>query len=369
MSPAVSALLTTHNRAHLLPRVLGGLQNQTLDQSAFEIVAIDDGSIDDTLEILAGWTNRLPLRIFHQGASGLATAKNLGIFAADTPLLVFLDDDDVLEPEALNAHLATHLANPEPAAAVLGYTCLHADAATPLMRHVTETGCQLFSYKGIHSGGIYTYAKFWGGRSSCKREFLLEHGVFNPIFRFGHEDIELGWRLRPHGLHVIYEPAASTAMIRAISFEDFCGRSYLQGRSQLKFSQIHGDLEIEIYRDIENCLAMWAADWRKYAAVLRHAACLDEMATSKILGGETLDPEFQMQLDAAYVQAFALSRAKGIADAASLDQVQSPLRRDVYGLPGDFAAVKQRIEASNALRSNAAEPVLPVVFGSRHPRG
>jgi glycosyltransferase involved in cell wall biosynthesis len=236
MSPSISALLTTHNRAHLLPRVLEGLQKQSLPQSQFEIIVIDDGSTDDTLRVLNSYATTLPMRIFHQGASGLATAKNLGIYSASSPVVVFLDDDDVLDADALRVHLATHYANPDPSIAVLGHTRLDVEVArSPLMVHVTEAGGQLFSYKWIEPGKWLGYQEFWGGRSSCKRDFLLKYGVFNPVFRFGYEDIELGWRLRPHGLRVLYQPTASATMIRSISFEDFCRRSILQGRSQFIF--------------------------------------------------------------------------------------------------------------------------------------
>ncbi len=347
MRPGVSALLTTHNRAHFLPRVLDGLKRQTLPQSQFEIVVIDDGSIDDSQNVLASYAGILPLRIFHQGASGLATAKNLGIYAARAPILVFLDDDDVLDPNALGVHLAAHLANPDPSVAVLAHTTLDSTVAkSPLMMHVTETCGQLFSYKWIETGKVLGYREFWGGRSSCKREFLLKHGVFNPIFRFGYEDIELGWRLQPRGLRVIYEPAASATMIRSISFEDFCRRSIRQGRSLYIFNQLHAKPEIEAYCEIENSLALWTAHWRNYAAIRRYAARLDEVAAGQLLSGETLTTEFQKELDAAYALAFALSRAKGVADAAWLDTATPPVRRKGYGLAGDFASVKQKIYAS-----------------------
>jgi len=172
--------LTTHNRAHLLPRVLGGLQKQTLAKAMFEIIAIDDGSVDDTPAVLASYADKLPLRIFRQGASGLAAAKNLGVFAARAPIVVFLDDDDVLDPDALRAHLAAQMQTP-----IWRRRCspipgsIPEVAKSPLMRHVTEVGCQLFSYNWVkRRWKIWDIGEFWGGRSSCKREFLLTHGVF-----------------------------------------------------------------------------------------------------------------------------------------------------------------------------------------------
>src|SRR5262249_51429698 len=156
---------------------------------------------------------------------------------------------------------------------------------------------------------ILGYAEFWGGRSSCKRELLLRHGAFNPAFRFGCEDIECGWRLALQGLRVIYEPAASSTMIRAIGFDDFCSRSYRQGRSQFHFVSLHPHPEIIKYCEIEASLHAWRQNWRSYAAVLRRTRGLDRLANIRLEAGFTLPVTFQARLDEAYRQAFFLSRA------------------------------------------------------------
>jgi hypothetical protein len=94
-------------------------------------------------------------------------------------------------PDAPRAHLAAHRENPDVATAALAHTSLDPETAkSPPMRHVTEVGGQLFSCKWLKRGKPLGYRAFWGGRGSCKRELLLTHGVFNPAFRFGCEDIE-----------------------------------------------------------------------------------------------------------------------------------------------------------------------------------
>ncbi len=318
MTVEISALLTTHNRAHLLPRVLEGLAQQSMDASRFEVVAVDDGSTDATQQVLRGWQNRLNLRVVRQNQAGLAAAKNLGVFMARAPLIVFLDDDDVAEPDLLVQHMGAHLANSDTALAVLGRTTLAPEVAdSPLMRHVTEVGCQLFSYSSMKPGQMLDHTAFWGGRSSCKRSLLVRLGVFHPDFRFGCEDIELGWRLRPHGLRVIYEPRAHTVMIRSLSFEQFCARSYRQGRSQHRFAALHADAAVRSYCEIDAGQEAWAARKLGYAAHLRWTAKLDQLAASRQAAGLPRQALLQDTLDAAYREAFFLSRAKGIADAAA----------------------------------------------------
>ena len=51
----------------------------------------------------------------------------------------------------------------------------------------------LFMYPPLKDGELLDNTYFWGGRSSCKKNFLVEHGNFNPVFKFGCEDIELGY--------------------------------------------------------------------------------------------------------------------------------------------------------------------------------
>ena len=316
MIPEISALLTTHNRAHLLPRVLEGLVRQSLDYARFEVIAIDDGSVDETPQILAAWQNRLPMRVVRQNQAGLATAKNLGLFMARAPLVIFLDDDDVADPDLLVEHLAAHLADSDQAMAVLGRTTLAPEVAMiPVMNHVTKVGCQLFSYDWMKPGQMLDYTGFWGGRSSCKRELLVRHGAFHPDFRFGCEDIELGWRLRAHGLRVVYVPRAHTIMIRALTFDQFCERSYRQGLSQLRFARMHSDPQVRAYCEIDAAEDAWARRRTSYAAHLRWTRKLDRLAVSRQEAGLPQHAVLQQTLDGAYREAFFLSRAKGVAAA------------------------------------------------------
>lgn len=325
-TPEISAILTTHNRASLLPRVLDGLVAQTLAPARFEVIAVDDGSSDETPAVLSAYATRLPLRIAHQPPSGLAAAKNRGIAMCRSAIVVFLDDDDIADPDLLMVHLETHARHPDPNVAVLGRTDLDpAIAGLPLMRHVTGAGGQLFSYAGMQPGQWLSFREFWGGRSSCKRDLLMAWGVFNPVFRFGCEDIELAWRLHAAaGLRVLYEPAARTRMIRAISFDDFCRRAIRQGRSQWAFALLHDTPAVQDYCEIDRSLALWPQVKGDVAAILRWAKGLDQMMINRGASAAPLPVEVQAELDAAYDQAFFLCRVKGVADASSLSAAALP---------------------------------------------
>jgi GT2 family glycosyltransferase len=335
-APEISAILTTHNRAHLLPRVLEGFRAQRLPPDRYELLVIDDGSSDGTAGVLDAYRSKLPMRMVRQNAAGLAAAKNLGAFMSQSPILLFVDDDDVPSPNLLMAHLSGHLQHRERGAVILGHTALAPDIANlPLMRHVTGAGGQLFSQGWMQPGQGLTFREFWGGRSSAKRALLVEFGVFNPIFRFGCEDVELAWRLeRRHGISVIYQPAAVTTMIRGLDFDDFCHRSIRQGRSQWAFASLHPNEDVRTYCEIDQGLAAWSATATDFAAILRHVRGLDLMMQMRGPRAPPLTAQSQVELDAAYREAFFLCRAKGIADAANLPAPARPMEVAAVGRLG-----------------------------------
>jgi len=203
---------------------------------------------------------------------------------------------------------------------VLGYTALDQDISdNPLMHFITEVGCFLFSYPSLKHGDILDYTYFWGGRSSCKRSLLLEFGVFNPVFRFGAEDIELGYRLSKLGLQVVYNKNAVTYTIRKIDFDSFCHRLERQGSSNYVMSQIHREPEIQQWAetiDLDENLAMINGH---YDAIVRSARNLDSIANLKLAFDFDLDDETRYLTYRAYWAAFKACKLKGIMMRKNLD--------------------------------------------------
>jgi glycosyltransferase involved in cell wall biosynthesis len=97
--PSFSVVIPTHNRAKLVERALRSVATQTFTD--FEAVVIDDGSTDETREIL-GSGRSFPFRLVaHECAKGVAAARNRGVAEAAGEFVVFLDDDDELHPNAI----------------------------------------------------------------------------------------------------------------------------------------------------------------------------------------------------------------------------------------------------------------------------
>jgi glycosyltransferase involved in cell wall biosynthesis len=106
--PKVSVVIPVYNGAATVGRAIRSVLAQTCQD--FEIVAVDDGSTDDTPAVLAAFGDRV--RVIHQQNRGLSAARNAGARAARGDYLAFLDDDDEWVPEKLARFVAALDADP-----------------------------------------------------------------------------------------------------------------------------------------------------------------------------------------------------------------------------------------------------------------
>ncbi len=91
----VTLVIPTYNRANLVRETVDAALKQT--RPFADVIVVDDGSKDNTLEILASYGSRIVLiPIANQGVQ---VARNVGIDAAQTPFVALCDSDDLLEPE------------------------------------------------------------------------------------------------------------------------------------------------------------------------------------------------------------------------------------------------------------------------------
>lgn len=110
--PAVSVILPCYNAADTLDETLESLARQTL--SDFEVIAVDDGSTDSTLEKLLTWAARdSRFQALSQSHAGVIAAANAAIAACRTPYIARLDADDRAHPERLAQQAAYLDAHPD----------------------------------------------------------------------------------------------------------------------------------------------------------------------------------------------------------------------------------------------------------------
>jgi GT2 family glycosyltransferase len=113
-SPVVTVLIATYNRAAWLGEAIESVLAQTY--ADYEIVVVDDGSVDGTREVAAAFGARI--RYIHQPNQGKASAQNRGLREARGTYVALLDDDDIWLPDKLAIQLAVLEAEPD-----LGFVC------------------------------------------------------------------------------------------------------------------------------------------------------------------------------------------------------------------------------------------------------
>ncbi len=106
---SITVIIPAYNRSLMLKQAVDSVLNQ--DYPHFELIAVDDGSTDDTPEMLACYGDKIT--VIRQQNLGVSAARNRGIAAAKGELIAFLDSDDLWLPGKLTKQAEFFHANPE----------------------------------------------------------------------------------------------------------------------------------------------------------------------------------------------------------------------------------------------------------------
>lgn len=98
MSVRISAVVCTYNRAGYLRQALQSLVEQTLAPSVYEIIVVDNGSQDNTKQVVSEFSHVPNLRYLPEPIIGVSRARNTGWRNAEGEYIAFLDDDAVASP-------------------------------------------------------------------------------------------------------------------------------------------------------------------------------------------------------------------------------------------------------------------------------
>lgn len=104
MAPFLTVVICTRDRAASLHRTLTSLEiaSHRMTQP-WELVVVDNGSSDNTPQVVAAFADRLPVRCVREERAGLSNARNAGVKAAAGKYLVWTDDDVIVDPDWLAA--------------------------------------------------------------------------------------------------------------------------------------------------------------------------------------------------------------------------------------------------------------------------
>ncbi len=181
MKPRVSIVLPAYNQAHFLPEALDSIFAQTCQD--FELIVVNDGSTDDTAEVVADYQQRHAFTAIEQANQGLPAALNTGFKQAGGDYLTWTSSDNILLPNMLDV-LSTALDQDPAIGLVYADRYLITDEGVNLGRFdLPDYDPDLLLHVNlVHCCFLY--------RSAC----MAQVGLYDPEFIYG-EDWEYWIRI------------------------------------------------------------------------------------------------------------------------------------------------------------------------------
>jgi GT2 family glycosyltransferase len=199
--PKLSIIVPVHNGAATLSACLKALIEAP--GPSREILVSDDASRDNSLEIACSMGVAMTRNDVNCGAGA---ARNAAAAKARAPILVFVDCDVIIAPDALNRITAFFEANPQYSAVFGSY-----DANPPAANLVSQYRNLLHHF--VHQHGRFEAETFWTGLGAIRRSVFEHAKGFRELQHFV-EDIELGVRLSSEGFRIALDPSLTCTHLK-----------------------------------------------------------------------------------------------------------------------------------------------------------
>lgn len=178
--PRVSIQIPVYNSGRFIGKALDSILAQTYQD--YEIIVIDDGSVDDTAEIVSKYSE---VKYLYQEHSGVSVARNKAIQMAEGEFVAFLDADDMWAPEKLEKQVSYLDAHPE---CSMIFTKVE-NFADGEIKEMSQRQEEL----------LKTEIEYCLVSSLMRKELFTKYGLFVEEYGYG-EDTEVLARLRARGI-------------------------------------------------------------------------------------------------------------------------------------------------------------------------
>lgn len=254
-------IIPTFNRSDALLETLDAVARMDYPGDRWEAIVVDDGSTDNTRVVVQQWSARTaaPVRYLRQSNAGPAAARNRGAVEARGKYLVFIDNDIIVNPDFISAHLETLTSSP--GCWVVGrVTHPPQIRSTPFGRYrdsVWEAFHESHDEKCVSETSGITAANL----SLPATDFEMLGGFDADFTIASSEDWDLGTRARLKGIRVLYNP--NIVVLHndwALSLDRFCERQKLYSISDVLLWQKYKEASLRARLVDENSPIKWGDD-------------------------------------------------------------------------------------------------------------
>lgn len=201
-SPILSIIIPCYNSAYFISHTIEMLFKQGLEDC--ELILVDDGSDDNTLEILRYYENIYDVKVIHQENNGVSVARNVGLAHAQGRYIYFLDSDDTLSDKTLDFFRKTLKEHPSCNMFAFGYEIYEEGKIKKQQSCVSLDNCV---WKGNLLMSLFLKKKFCIHICSSiyERSFLESEGLqFKPGIRIGEDMLFIHQVLSKEETRVFY---------------------------------------------------------------------------------------------------------------------------------------------------------------------
>lgn len=192
--PKVSVIVPTYNRAAFLPAAIESILGQSFQD--FEVLVIDDGSTDSTVEVLRTYHEKVTY--IYQENQWVSAARNTGIEASRGEYLAFLDSDDLFLPDKLEIQVRLLDERPEIGLVASGHEFIDEEGQLLQIPNF-KTDRPTITLESILFGGLAPVHAVL-----IRRSWVNQVNGFDPKFPYA-EDPDLWYRLALEGCPMVWE--------------------------------------------------------------------------------------------------------------------------------------------------------------------
>ncbi len=269
-------IVPTFNRRDYLADTLASLTNQTLASDHFEVIVVDDGSSDGTEEV-ARETYPFRLRYIRQDNQGDAEARNTGALHSEAKILVFLDDDILVEPEYLESVVQAQSSDPK--RIIVGKEIIWTASGNPL-RNVPERSA--ISKRSSEIEEI-DFTEVCSNNMSVCREAYFSIGMMQGLDFPGSSiwcDVDFSYRAYLQG-HVFFRSDGAICWHR-----DYVSASLESQKMRMREASFRAVSLFQKYPDLSRYLPMFTdklpIDWQSDPARLIVRKLMRQAASSRL---------------------------------------------------------------------------------------